>query len=556
MKTISPGKGGRKKVKSGCRTCKTRKVKCDERHPICSRCTSTGRVCDGYGIWGGGETFYSQQQRLASERRNQLVSKAPVAVFLPESTAEEKDSFDWFRHRTARKLPGSFVSDFWSVLLFQSSFGEPAVLHAVLALSTIHKEGHFNTDNHEETTLRHYVRAIRDLQPHFACKSKTSSRIALIVCIIFINLELLRGHFQTAQTHLGNGIRILQDMQLISEGTDGVFCDTPSCEAVDRSIIEAFARIQLQSTLSQFGYNHGYLLLELREWISLKGAALKFVSVKQAWGALTTLLNRILRLAHGGQQETNSGKDPWDDVQALQRQQAIRKRLRWWIKTYEASNDILQGLTNGDDQKVGYLLTSYHSLACIMVDTALQPNVESFYDSQTTKFGQLVKQLADLQTISSSQPGLRRLPGHLMDMQSSITDMGWLPVLFFIAIKCRKYEIRYQVVKLLESTSHREGLWDAKTMVCVVRKVIEIEEADFSNDFVETDDYSRYGFIKNVFSDFPCPSDSHRLRGVEVNLVGAPMHTIKLFCRRFENGNWCRILLSEYRISTQQWTDF
>lgn len=34
-----------------------RKVKCDEGQPACERCTSTGRVCDGYGIWGGGKPF-------------------------------------------------------------------------------------------------------------------------------------------------------------------------------------------------------------------------------------------------------------------------------------------------------------------------------------------------------------------------------------------------------------------------------------------------------------------------------------------------------------------
>lgn len=31
-----------------------RKVKCDEEFPSCHRCVSTGRLCDGYGIRGGG----------------------------------------------------------------------------------------------------------------------------------------------------------------------------------------------------------------------------------------------------------------------------------------------------------------------------------------------------------------------------------------------------------------------------------------------------------------------------------------------------------------------
>ncbi|KAJ5208137.1 hypothetical protein N7449_002516 [Penicillium cf. viridicatum] len=36
------------KLKSGCMTCKIRRVKCDEEKPQCRRCISTGRKCDGY----------------------------------------------------------------------------------------------------------------------------------------------------------------------------------------------------------------------------------------------------------------------------------------------------------------------------------------------------------------------------------------------------------------------------------------------------------------------------------------------------------------------------
>ncbi|KAL2349610.1 hypothetical protein BJ546DRAFT_725193 [Cryomyces antarcticus] len=42
------GKGSGAKVKTGCITRKIRHVKCDERKPECSRCTGTGRRCDGY----------------------------------------------------------------------------------------------------------------------------------------------------------------------------------------------------------------------------------------------------------------------------------------------------------------------------------------------------------------------------------------------------------------------------------------------------------------------------------------------------------------------------
>src|SRR3954470_12179261 len=36
------------KVRTGCVTCKVRRVKCDESKPFCLKCTKSGRRCDGY----------------------------------------------------------------------------------------------------------------------------------------------------------------------------------------------------------------------------------------------------------------------------------------------------------------------------------------------------------------------------------------------------------------------------------------------------------------------------------------------------------------------------
>ncbi|KAF4441439.1 Fungal Zn binuclear cluster domain containing [Fusarium acutatum] len=42
----------RKKSKTftGCWTCRTRRVKCDEVQPVCNRCTKARRICEGYGV--------------------------------------------------------------------------------------------------------------------------------------------------------------------------------------------------------------------------------------------------------------------------------------------------------------------------------------------------------------------------------------------------------------------------------------------------------------------------------------------------------------------------
>jgi hypothetical protein len=46
--------------------------------------------------------------------------------------------------------------------------------------------------------LRHYGRAIRLLQPHFSASTRTSVRIAVITCLVFVYLQLLRQQHKTA----------------------------------------------------------------------------------------------------------------------------------------------------------------------------------------------------------------------------------------------------------------------------------------------------------------------------------------------------------------------
>ena len=116
------------------------------------------------------------------------------------------------------------------------------VLHAVLALSSVHKKGTFKANDQiepdngsneqEHITLKHYVKAISHLQPHFSTKDRASFRVALITCVTFVYLELLRGHFRTAQTHLHNGLKILGEIKMLSNGNDGILRSNPYLRSV------------------------------------------------------------------------------------------------------------------------------------------------------------------------------------------------------------------------------------------------------------------------------------------------------------------------------------
>ncbi|OIW32299.1 hypothetical protein CONLIGDRAFT_612841 [Coniochaeta ligniaria NRRL 30616] len=525
------------KVKSGCRTCKVRKVKCDEAFPACRRCVTTGRTCDGYGIWGGGTGGSPANKPCQSLGTISNYTTWTAKSTLPPTTLaypvfaspEEKEHFHWFQVRTNSKLPGSFRSNFWSTLLLQASFGEPAIYHAVLALSSVHKRGVINNDREdqddtipdklEQFALHHYLKAINQLQRYFTRgKDRSSCRIALIACIVFTSMDLLRGHFTAAQVHLQHGLKLLQQ----------TYPNTISSPpATDQWIIEVFSRLYVQFRLFNQRSQQMY-------WPQLLHAGEPsdqspiFRCAKEAWREIEQLLDDIFLLAHHAQQLQSEKPGHPRSHSLLERQQQVRDRAAQWLGRYETSTCPTIRGERLVDTRACHLLRSYHTMVTIMNEVALHPGDEVVFDSQTSMFVRLLEQLVDLRTASAAWLSYSRPPGLKFDMSRSIVDLGWIPPLFFTAIKCRVHRIRLQAIRLLESTSHREGIWDGKILARVSRRVMELEEKDYYGDVDTADDFS--------LSSAPCGKDlqmqtlpdSHRISAIEISFSTDPVQKITL----------------------------
>ncbi|KAF2714102.1 hypothetical protein K504DRAFT_425277 [Pleomassaria siparia CBS 279.74] len=553
---------GRKKVKTGCRTCKIRKVKCDEGRPACQRCILTGRVCDGYGIWGGGGSSHSNQRGTTGSEFLQLVPQPPT------SRTDGKGYLAWFKTRTMIKLPGTYrASNFWSTLLLQASFSEPAVLHAVLALSSVHKRetadmdgqrpSNISPDEQEKFTLRNYskaIAAISDLRPHFTLKDRASFWVTLITCVVFVCVEFLRGHFETGQLHLENGLNILGEMQLLCNQGDASVRLKHQADSTDDWIVQAFSRLHLQVELFKYTYEHS---CSFRNTIQFDIPTSEFHSIPDGWHSLERLLNAIFYLISDGRQRASH--DILCPVDVFEYQQYVVRSLEQWLVTWRAFEKARGNI--GEDLKKAFgLLTVCHSMATIMAATCLSPFDESVFEFYTDGFIDLIKQSIALRVHTShatSQQSIeiKALPGHLMDMSHSVIDMGWIPPLYFVAVKCRVHRIRMHAVRLLESNSHREGIWDSKTMACVARKVIELEEGDFYEHLPVNDDFSILDPPTSRDLEVPVLPVSRRLREIEVVLSGAPMDKVLLFCKRTLYGTDRRVLLSEYNVHLQRWID-
>ncbi|KAJ3942847.1 uncharacterized protein N0V96_007075 [Colletotrichum fioriniae] len=185
-----PPRKGSPKVKTGCRTCKARKVKCDETKPKCMRCTSSGRQCAGYEpTLEHGLSWYRPQQLTAHDQR-------------------EGRAFQFFSHMVGPVLSGPMDTYFWTHLVVQFSHFEPAVRHAVLAISSLYEDFHDGArvtrqKPGNDFALSHYSAAIQRI------KSAQDEQLVLLVCILFICIEYLQGDVEAALRHCKHGIMIL-----------------------------------------------------------------------------------------------------------------------------------------------------------------------------------------------------------------------------------------------------------------------------------------------------------------------------------------------------------
>ncbi|EPE29942.1 Zn2/Cys6 DNA-binding protein [Glarea lozoyensis ATCC 20868] len=550
----------RRKVKTGCRTCKIRRVKCDEGRPSCNRCFSTGRTCDGYGIFGGGGKPTSGDFMMSKKRSAVGVGYSPKNT--PEfwsvsSTTEEKSYFEWFRLQTSKKVPGIFASSFWDQLILQATANDPAVLHAVLALSSIQKREVFFgkdsrdvqvnlLDSQESFMLRQYTKAIAKLQPHFSTKDRSSIRIALVTCVVFICLEYLQGHYRTAQTHFKNGLKLLNEIKVT--------------DLIDQCILEEFTKLNVQVELLRLGYRHSCSVVQSTGTQLSQGT---FHSTREARQNMDQILDQIFRLTEEVRKQ-GLENSPTPSTDQVDRQTLILTRLSGWLHTFHASKTKLQTPTLAHDKLMQAQVTMrdnfayrvlriWYVFATVMTSVAIWPGCEVKFDDHTSDFVSIIAQMIDLRAIVPATQKALYDTGN--ETTHSIFHIGLMPALYYTAIKCRVHRIRLQAVRLLEATSHREGLWDAKVFACAARKVMEVEERGFYADFADFDDFSIFEVPEQKDLDTPTLPDTYRVHEVEVVLPDSSTEGLQLVCRRRrDDGGW-DTLNSKFDLTNHVWQD-
>lgn len=473
--------------------------------------------------------------------------------------------YEWFQLRTAQKLPASYRSGFWDTLVFQTSMSEPAVWHAALALASFHRNAILQSEGDEGTSstqprlmLHHFLKAVEHLQKHFQAKDQSSYRVALVVCILFASLDLLRGHIQQAQVHLKNGSKILGEMRLLCLGDYGPHYMRKNEAESDRLLSEAHARLRFQFQLIQ----PLQPTLPLPEApvgiVSVYPSGLSFLSLREAWGVLEKYMKQTSYLGEIAARPKSKREDSSVELTSrLQRdQQKLRDGLAVWLEQWESfSAKYLQ--SPGEEQKANWLLRCFHIVATIMTETCLSPEDESAYDLHTDKFISLAIHMIKLRSISLTDAPIQSpTPDQDVEIAKSVIDVGINQPLYYLATRCRVHRLRLQAIRMLESSAHREGVWESRTAGVVARKVMELEEKDLDLGENGSDNFPILEYPVNPADlSRPMPPAEHRLQQVQVDLLGEPTDTIVLRYQRETAGGVVKPCTSTYDARERHWQD-
>ncbi|PQE29647.1 C6 zinc finger domain protein [Rutstroemia sp. NJR-2017a BBW] len=432
-------------VRTGCRTCKIRRVKCDEDKPFCKKCTSTGRSCDGYEI-------------LADLKKKTLAKKSPsisleLAYIVVEDPMEQQ-MLDFFRTFTAPELSGNFAVEFWEKRILQAATIEPSIRHITLALGAIHKhycERHQKSVPYDGLTqafaFRQYSKAISTLRNSIV-KDSQSLDVTLISCILLICFDCLVEDHTSAMVHLNSGLRILDDIHALSASST-----IASRCAIDYSpLLLAVGICAVADPNNTIPRRTCWGILK-RIGTPLRSAP--FESLEDARYALQTLGIDVLS------QRFSTMFDSEDDMVLTPfgpMGHSHHVALQDWHQRFENFTQDFPSDTNDSTHAkhvaASFLRTQYH-LFCM---NATEPH------SLERNFEEMLN-LSEKLILSCSSP---------KSMPRLMVDTGVIVPLTYTAFKSPQLEHKIRANELLLRAPGREGLWNTDVALRLVEEELSV----------------------------------------------------------------------------------
>lgn len=182
----------------------------------------------------------------------------------------ERQALDYFKSVSAPGLASHFDAEFWSRIVLQIGQTEPAIRHAMIAVGALNEQRERQTrsipvrallvndplaadvprlpkqqQQNDPLALVHYNKAILHLSERMKSTTSDTADIALLACLLFVCVEMLRGDDCPAMKHVKSGITIALSAAARSKNRTAY----TQLESMRHSMLPFFNRLETLSML-------------------------------------------------------------------------------------------------------------------------------------------------------------------------------------------------------------------------------------------------------------------------------------------------------------------
>ncbi|KAJ5125909.1 hypothetical protein N7526_008086 [Penicillium atrosanguineum] len=451
------------KVRTGCFTCKTRRVKCDEAKPACARYIFPPPVPS----YLFGLTLFEMYEYWAKMRWLSPIQTLTGAQSVGPGTR-------WRGYSRGGFFQGSVL---------KVSLVEPAIRQAMAAIGIVHEQAVLGRPHNPKeqgksneqvrrkrfdplnVPIQLYNRSIRAIIDKVISEPNSLPLIAMIN-ILFTCFEYFQGNTETAAAHIRSGISLLQDFR----ETQGASV-TPW--GIHYASFEArFMEMEIAPLLSVFNINVVPTGLKERANLIMNPVddcgrvilADRFHTLYEARVGLMDLITSTVY--HLKRSESAIKNDHYSDSETTTVFEHVQLSLRRWRSSFDDLVRRQKDTWNKTQRRAADMIRIISHSTDYSVKSS-QVAGECDWDSNRAMFEELIELTESIL--------IDRFPDEIS--RTLALDSGMIFHLHIVAWKCRWPHIRRKGLDLLTRSPRREWQFEAQHYHAIFTRIMEIEEA-------------------------------------------------------------------------------
>ncbi|TAQ91353.1 hypothetical protein B7494_g344 [Chlorociboria aeruginascens] len=486
-----PKRTSHSKVKTGCLTCRKRKVKCDEGKPYCRRCINLHVPCQGY--------LPIASKHASSQIRPILPAadseKHMIRGNLARTIFNDNQEYSYFQTFISDVAPRTIVAGEYNVAGFltnlvpQACSKEPALRHGLVALGALSMTQPYCQKSSQEvskkiTRKQHYIYALRRYQKALKSMQKlTDLRTILIAVILAFCFEIGTDRLDLGLQVVLEGFKLLREWMEKNNRPLTSAISSPRPDVIEDELVEMFKSLSVHiwtvADVKQYNFPLELNMPNPGFGFDLRSIPKEFKSADDARSCIEYISSQSLfffqALPRPGPTRAASprprsycavSKTKGDKSLVLSAEQdAVFQELKAACKQWYKAAANLWKKSIESRGPFYYRMAALRIIAhCV---TMRQIGMEIIEEIEYDKYLPIFQEIYTLQSqVLDAQPE-----------KGQALDEGVVLSLFLLGIKCRHRELRRKAIALMYKVNRREGMWDSNISARVSEFTMMLEEA-------------------------------------------------------------------------------